>query len=148
MDKHPWGLQHRGVFTCTIWAVVAWEKITLGCSALQCPSSSAWEGKSSPQSSQVKVLSVCLKCSLVTWLCRAPGTGKEAEQYKQQNGWEPVGRSAALSLGCSTARAATQPKGTGSCKQPGHTGLKPTSDSGHSVCQCPFSWLHHCLSNI
>lgn len=113
MDKHPWGLQHRGVFTCTIWAVVAWEKITLGCSALQCPSSSAWEGKSSPQSSQVKVLSVCLKCSLATWLCRAPGTGKEAEQYKQQNGWEPVGRSAALSLAAARPGLQRSPRAQG-----------------------------------
>lgn len=79
------GLQNRAVSTCTIWAVVVWAsvKMTLGCSVLQCPSSSPWEVKSSPQSPQVKVLCACLKCSVVTWCCRAPGKQKEAELYKQ-----------------------------------------------------------------
>lgn len=145
MDELPQGLWHRAVFTCTIWAVVAWEKTTLGCSVLQCPSSSAWEGKSSPQSSQVNVVSVSLKCSLVTWLCRAPGKQKDAEQYKQRNGWEPGERSTALTLRCGSQG---QPKGTGSCKWPGRTGLKPTRDLGHSTCQHPFSWLHHCFKQF
>lgn len=67
------------------------EKNTLGCSVLGCPSSLPWEGKSSPQSSEMKVLSVCVRCWLVTWLRRAPREQKAMEQYKQQNIWEPVG---------------------------------------------------------
>lgn len=67
----------------------------MGCSVLRCPSSLPWEGKSSPQSSQVKVLSVCVMCWLVMWLCKTPGERKAMEQYKQRNRWEPAG--AALS---------------------------------------------------
>lgn len=134
MDNNCWGLRHTAVFTCTIWAVAAWEKTTLGCSALQCSSSSPWDGKSSPQSSQGKVLSFCLKCSLLTWLCRAPGRWKDAEQYRQRKGCEPGRRSNILSLGWEDQ---DQPKGTGNCKCTART--ETLQGLRHSICQHPFS---------
>lgn len=66
-------------------------KATLGCPVVGCPSSLPWGEKSSPQSSEMKVLSVCVKCWLMPWLCRAPREQKVMEQYKQQKGWEPMG---------------------------------------------------------
>lgn len=65
--------------------------VTFGCSASKWPSSWAWEVKSSPQSSQGKVLSDCLKCSVVTWCCSAPGKRKVAAQYRHLNGCDPGG---------------------------------------------------------
>lgn len=74
-------------------AAAAWVSVpvTFGCSDSKWPSSWAWEVKSSPHSSQGKVLSDCLKCSVVTWCCRAPGKRKVAAQYKHRNGCDPEG---------------------------------------------------------
>lgn len=79
--------------TCTMREAAAWVSVpvTFGCSDSKWPSSWAWEVKSSPQSSQGKVLSDCLKCSVVTWCCSAPGKRKVAAQYKHRNGCDPEG---------------------------------------------------------
>lgn len=79
--------------TCTICEAAAWVSVlvTFGCSDSKWPSSWAWEVKSSPQSSQGKVLSDCLKCSVVTWCCRAPGKRNVAAQYKHLKGCKPGG---------------------------------------------------------
>lgn len=37
------------------------------------------------------MLSDCLKCSVVTWCCSAPGKRKVAAQYKHLNGCDPGG---------------------------------------------------------
>lgn len=67
--SRPLGPQPRiqgPTVTCTIcgWASAP---STFGCSDSRWQSSWACEVNSSPQSSQGKVLSDCLKCSVVTW---------------------------------------------------------------------------------